>query len=156
MPEAQEQFQKGVDAVIEAVMFENWLRFYFIEEGEELALRLPQKSLERIRDLYPSLYPLAEELNDHKVDFETSRSAVLRHIAEKIEGHAIPQGEAQKILQNGLFQRRLQLFHVWEQLHEDQLDQGLMEFGAWKSLFAKWLKTPGAGELAKKIGDPAG
>ena len=32
MPEQQEQFQNAVFQVLEAVMFENWLRFYFITE----------------------------------------------------------------------------------------------------------------------------
>ena len=32
MPEQQEQFQNAVWQVLEAVMFENWLRFYFISE----------------------------------------------------------------------------------------------------------------------------
>ena len=32
MPKEQEQFQQAVVSILEAVMFENWLRFYFIAE----------------------------------------------------------------------------------------------------------------------------
>lgn len=153
MPEAQESLQKAVGDVLEAVMFENWLRFYFIAEPEEgkLKIELPEKSLARAKELYPRLYPLAEKMNGKPVDFEISRKAVLAHIMEEMEGKSLPQGEAQRILQSATFQIRLNLFHTWEQLHENQLDQGFMEFGAWRSLFAKWLETPGARELEKKL-----
>lgn len=154
MPETQEKFQQAVMSVLEVVMFENWLRFYFIVEqrGEsELKIELPQKSLERIRELYPELYPLAAKINNRPVDFEVSRQAVLTHLLEDVEGSSLAKGEAQKILQSATFQTRLNLFHTWEQIHEDQLDQGFADFGAWKQLFAKWLDTPGAKELAKQM-----
>ncbi len=154
MQVAQDVFQKAVSDFLEVVIFESWLRFYFIEEmpdGENLEIRLPEKSLERIRELYPSLYPLAQKMNCKPVDFEISRRAVLTHIIDELDGASLPKGEAGQILQSSEFQTRLNLFHVWEQLHEDQLDQGFIEFGAWQNLFAKWLQSPGARELAKKL-----
>lgn len=154
MLEEQKDFQKQVAALLEVAMFENWLRFYFIEEIQDsdvLKISLPDKALHRIKELYPGLYPMAESLNGKEVDFESSRQAVLRHILNEIEGKTMPQGAAQSILQSKTFQVRLQLFHIWEQMHEAQLDQGFAEFGAWKNLFAQWLETPGAQELAKKM-----
>ena len=155
MPAEQETFQKSVADVLEAVMFENWLRFYFIGETgpDELKIELPEKSLARIRELYPRLYPMAEALNGKTVDFEVSRKAVLDHIINELEGKAFASGYGRQILQSSAFQVRLQLFHAWEQLHEDQLDRGFAEFGAWQSLFAKWLETPGAREMAKKLAE---
>lgn len=150
----QEAFEKAVADFLEVVMFENWLRFYFIAEmpvGENLEIRLPERSLERIRELYPALYPLAHKMNARPVDFEISRRAVLDHIMDELEGKSILKGEAPLILQSSAFQARLNLFHAWEQLHESQLDQAFIEFGAWKNLFAKWLQSPGAVELAKKL-----
>lgn len=153
MPAEQDKFQKAVEDALEVVMFENWLRFYFISGDEESGLRLelPDKSLERIRELYPSLYPLADKMNGKAVDFEISRNSVLAHLAEEVEGRTIPKGELQKVLQSATFQARLELFHTWEQIHEDQLDQGFAEFGAWRKLFARWLETPGARELEEKL-----
>ena len=76
MPQEQEQFQKTVDQVLEAVMFENWLRFYFIsekpdapahEDGEApLFMAVPVKGMERISELYPHLLPLADAMNARK------------------------------------------------------------------------------------------
>lgn len=150
----QEEFQSRVATLLEVAMFENWLRFYFIKEvpdSDELKLELPEKAMERIRELYPALYPLAEALDGKPIDFETSRNAVLHHVLNHVEGTLWPQGVAQSILQSATFQTKLQLFHIWEQVHEDQLDRGFSEFGAWKQLFARWLETPGARELGKKL-----
>jgi hypothetical protein len=36
-------------------------------------------------------------------------------------------------------------------MHEDQLDRGFTEFGAWRKLFDEWRQTPGARELAEKL-----
>lgn len=156
MPAEQEIFQKAVADVLEAVMFENWLRFYFISEvgpDGELKIELPEKSLARIKEQYPGLYPMAAKLNGKMVDFEVSRKAVLDHIIEELEGKAFAKGYGRQILQSSAFQVRLQLFHTWEQLHEDQLDKGFAEFGAWKALFSKWLESPGAQELATKLSE---
>jgi len=152
MPQAE--FQKYVADILEVAMFENWLRFYFISEGKDdsnLKLELPAKSMDRIRELYPNLYPLAQKMDGKPVDFEISRNSVLEHIMGHLEGKSIPQGEVQRVLQSATFQAKLQLFHTWEQLHEEQLDNGFQEFGAWRSLFAQWLETPGVHELAQKL-----
>lgn len=136
-------------------MFENWLRFYFIiEEDENLRLRLPEQTRARIQELYPDLAPLADALNEQTIDFDISRNSVLRYILDYMDGKSIPRGEAQRILQSATFQARLQLFHTWTQLHEEQLDNAFMEFGAWRSLFSQWLETPGAKELEKKLMRP--
>lgn len=152
MSQAQEDFQKQVAAILEVVIFENWLRFYFIHDQQgDLRLNLPEKSIARIGELYPRLLPLAEKLNGKSIDFDTSRKAVLNHLLEYVDGQTMPRGQAQRILSSPTFQVRLQLFHTWAQMHEDQLDQGFLEFGAWRNLFAQWLDTPGATELAKKL-----
>ena len=36
-------------------------------------------------------------------------------------------------------------------MHEDQLDQGFLEFGAWRKLFAQWRETSGGRELADRL-----
>lgn len=158
MPAEQEAFHKAVDHLLEIAMFENWLRFYFIHEEDGqgsppvLAIRLPAKSLARIRDLYPALAPMAESLDGKPIDFETSRNAVLKHILMEVDGKGMPRDTASSILQSQAFQIKLQMFHLWEQMHEDQLDARFMDFGMWRDLFAQWLLTPGARKLATQLG----
>lgn len=154
MPQEQENFQKSVNKVLEAAIFENWLRFYFIREkpeDKELYIELPPRSMDKIRELYPALLPLAQKLNNKPITFEASRDAVLEHVLREIDGKSIEKGAAQQILQSATFQKRLGLFHIWEQMHENQLDQGFMDFGSWLALFYKWLESPGADELRKRM-----
>lgn len=169
MAEERNEFHKAVEEALEAVMFESWLRFYFIEElpakdkgaedkgadapeaGERLAIKVPEKGMARIAELYPNLLPLAESMNGHEVDFETSRRAVCTFVLSHLDGKTMPQDMAPVVFGSASFQIALQLFHTWLQLHEAQLDQGFQEFGAWRTLFAQWRSTPGARELAEKL-----
>ena len=161
MPEAQEQFQTGVAKVLEAVMFENWLRFYFISEKPDapagrdgqpaLFIAIPVKGMERISQLFPRLLPMAEELNGQEVSFETSRRAVCNFVLAHVDGQVIARDSAAMIFESATFQVQMQLFNTWVQMHEDQLDRGFTEFGAWRKLFDEWRQTPGARELAEKL-----
>ena len=164
MPEAQQEFRNAVEQALEAVMFENWLRFYFIadlpagpdapaagEAGERLCIRVPEKGMARIAELYPALFPLAESMNDHEVDFATSRRAVCTFVLEQLDGKTMPRDMAAVVFGSATFQIQLQLFHAWLQMHEDQLDRAFQEFGARRTLFAQWRATPGARELAEKL-----
>lgn len=172
MSEAPNEFRAAVQQALEAVMFESWLRFYFIEElpaagdagekapeapagAERLAIRVPEKGMARIAELYPNLLPLAESMNGHEVDFETSRRAVCTFVLGHLDGKTMPRDMATVVFESATFQTELQLFHTWLQLHEAQLDQGFQEFGAWRGLFAQWRATPGARELAEKLAHAA-
>ena len=140
MPEQQEQFQNAVFQVLEAVMFENWLRFYFITEkpdapagpdGEApLFLAVPEKGMERIKELYPHLLPLAEDMNGREVDFETSRRAVCTFVLDNLDGKSLPKDMTSTIFESATFQVQMQLFNAWVQMHESQLDQGFLEFAS--------------------------
>ena len=167
MPREQQEFREAVEQALEAVMFESWLRFYFIEEvppeaakddgeapeapEERLVIRVPEKGMARIGELYPALLPLAESMNGHEVDFETSRRAVCTFVLGHLDGKTMPRDMAAVVFGSSAFQIQLQLFHTWLSMHEDQLDQGFQEFGAWRTLFAQWRQTPGARELADKL-----
>ena len=156
MPKAQEDFREGVEEILKAAMFENWLRFYFLKEengNDEPVLRmeLPEKSLEKIRELYPQLMPLAESLNHEIVDFESSRRAVLVYVLDQLDGKKLARGMARSVLESAAFQVRLQMFHAWVQLHEDQLDQNFMDFGSWQKLFEEWANTQPAKDLGARL-----
>ncbi len=162
MAEEKITFKDEVKLILEVVMFENWMRFYFIKEEEtksedgkedlvSLKMELPEKTLEKIKELYPDLYPLAKEINGRNIDFETSRTAVLAYIMEALDGTKMPKGEAQRALSSATFQMDLQLFHTWLQMHEAQLDQGFAPFDVWRDMFSKWKESPAALELAENI-----
>ena len=161
MPEEQNEFQGAVASVLEAVMFENWLRFYFISEKPEesapedgeapLFMGVPVKGMERIAELYPHLLPMADAMNGKEVTFETSQRAICSFIAAHVEGKSIARESAAMIFNSASFQVQMQLFNTWVQIHEDQLDRAFTEFGAWRKLFDEWRQSPGARELAEKL-----
>ncbi len=162
MPVEQEDFRNGVASIFEVVMFENWLRFYFIREDRAdsqkdanghpaLRIEVPAGGMEKIAADYPDLLPLAEAMNGRDVDFETSRRAVLMHVLNNLDNRTLPKGMAESVFSSSTFQLELHLFNAWEQLHESQLDRGFMDFKTWRELYEKWKEQPGTRELAAKI-----
>lgn len=167
MPAQQDEFKQGVNKILEVVMFENWLRFYFIVEKENpsgngeadsnaensLRIEIPEKSMEKIKELYPDLWPIANNMNNKNVDFESSRSAVLTHVLDNVDGKQLARGMAQTVFSSSTFQTDTQLFHAWVQLHEDQLDHGFLDFGTWRRLFQEWKNSPAAKKLVASAVD---
>lgn len=167
MPAQQDEFKKGVSRILEVVMFENWLRFYFIVENENaigsedassnaetpLRIEIPEKSMEKIKELYPDLWPIANNMNNKSVDFESSRSAVLTHVLDNVDGKQLARGMAQTVFSSSTFQTDVQLFHAWVQIHEDQLDHGFLDFGSWRRLFQEWKDCPAAKKLVANGAD---
>ncbi len=81
MPKEQEEFRDAVEAVLRVVIFENWLRFYFIVgkgEDERLFWKFRKKHEQNKKNLYPQYLPLAEGLKNMEIDFQTSQKSRLR------------------------------------------------------------------------------
>ncbi|MDR3319765.1 MAG: hypothetical protein LBS77_02205 [Desulfovibrio sp.] len=159
MPIQQETFRESVMQILEAVMFENWLRFYFIAEKTDathsedvpLFIAVPDKGMERIRKDYAHLLPMAEAINEKEADFKTSRRAVCTFVMEQLDGKTMSKNTAPIILESATFQAQLQLFNLWVQSHEAQLDENFLEFSTWRSLFAEWRKSPDVRSLEDKL-----
>lgn len=154
-------FAQAVQHILEAVMFENWLRFYFItekldlesesEDKEKLFIAVPEQGMQRMEELYPHLLPLAQDLNGKEIDFETSRSAVCTFVVTEVDGKRVPRNMSNMVFDSATFQTELQLFNTWVQAHEEQLDQGFMEFGAWRKLFSEWRASDQVKEWAAQM-----
>lgn len=161
MPEAQEKFEFVVERMLDVVMFENWLRFYFItemhEEGEKadddqhIFLIIPEKAMKNIEELFPDFLPLAQYMNNKELSFDLSQQAICTYIVENIDGKIIPQDTAASIMDSMSFQVQQQLFTTWIQLHENQLDQGFVTFDIWKNLFTEWKQSKPAQDLKEKL-----
>lgn len=160
MPEEQEKFQKAVDDVLEGVMFENWLRFYFIKETEEkdehgdpkLVMDIPEKGMGKIKELYPRLYSLADDVNGMPVTFDVSRNAVCNYVLTELvkpgDGNTAAMSS---IIDSQAFQVKNQLFNIWVQAYEEKLDQQFLEFGQWQLIFDEWLKSDSGKEIRAKV-----
>lgn len=159
MSQQSQAFAKGVESILEAVMFENWLRFYFISEkpehGDALFLAIPEQGMTRIKELYPHLLSLAETLNGKELTFETSRSAVCTYVVTEVDGKRIPRNMSDTVFDSSTFQVELQLFNTWVQGHEAQLDEGFLEFGAWRNFFSQWRSSDDVKEWALQMQNQA-
>ena len=160
MPREQEEFKNVVNKIIEVVMFESWLRFYFItpmeeeidgKQEEHLFLILSEKTLHKIEELYPEFLPLALDMNEKELSFELSQKAICTYVVQNIDGKITPRDSVGSIMDSMTFQTELELFHTWLDLHQDQLEQGFTDFGAWLELFRTWEKSPAGHELQEKI-----
>ena len=161
MAQEQEAFAKALQNVLEVVMFENWMRFYFITEkldtpkneaGEApLFIAIPEQGMQRIKELYPHLFPLAEAMNAKEVDFGASQRAICTFVVDHLENKSIPSEMARLVLDSQRFNLELQLFNTWVQAHESQLDEGFSEFGMWRKLFAEWRNSEQVTSWVKQL-----
>ena len=143
-------FQQAVRQILEVIMFENWLRFYFISEAEGggLALAVPEQSVARIREQHPRFMPLLEDLNGKEISFELSRRAVCSFVATRLDGKILPVNMADSVLDSAGFQLEMRLFNNWVQGHEEQLDATFLTFSEWMRLFAEWRDSEKVKEWA--------
>lgn len=155
MSEKLSPFANAVQHVLEAVIFENWLRFYFISEKpdapDDLFLAVPEQAMQRIQEQYPHMYPMALALNTQAIDFETSRRTLCTFVVTELDGKVIPAEMGVKVFDSTTFQTEMQLFNTWVQAHEEQLDRAFMDFGMWRSLFAEWRTSDAVKEWATQL-----
>jgi len=146
------EFQQAVRQILEVVMFENWLRFYFLAEteGGGLALAVPEQGLARIREQHPQLLPLAEQLNGKEISFELSRQAVCTFTAARFDGKNLP---VSMVLDSAAFGLEMRLFNTWVQGHEEQLDRNFLDFSTWTRLFAEWRNSDKVQDWAARLRD---
>ena len=148
MPQEQEQFKQAIQSMLDAIIFENWIRFYFLMEEEEQAgkeariyIGIPDQAMSRIRENYGALIHMAEQLNGKEATLETSRNAVCDFIRREYEGNIIPQGSVTAYFDTHSFQIELQLFNIWVQGSETFLEQQFMDFNQWRASFRNWCNS---------------
>lgn len=144
----------ALSKIIETIMFENWLRFYFIHETEEndLIIRVPEKGMAQIEKHFPHLTKLAEALNNKVITHQSSMEAVCIHVASSF-ATTLPDSVVQEIFSSPQFQTEIQLFGTWVQSHEAQLDERFFPFGEWMDIFTKWRASDKVQEHVDEINE---
>lgn len=137
------EFSKAVKSISEVLIFENWLRFYFIDEEDDgkLFIRIPDKADMRIRENWPNMHTLADDLNNKEITPESSREAVVVFISDQLDGSAFKPGTAERVLNSTTFQFEMHLFSMWVEGHAEQLDETFQDFGSWLTMYADWKKS---------------
>jgi len=148
------EIARAAGRVAEVVMFENWLRFYFIsEEGDTLFIRLPINAMRQIQQRCQSYYDLAAMLNNEEVDHQRSLNAVSTFISSGLDGGPLPGAVLEGVFDSPEFHLELQLFTNWLQSHEETLDEGFMEFSEWQKLFALWKESDEVKNYTKRLAE---
>lgn len=144
-------FFQAVTDVAEVMKFENWLRFYFVRDEEgTLYMRVPEQAQERINEKYPHLAPLVEEIKDSPVTYEQSLNTVCQFVARSLDGEKYPMGTVSQVFSAPEFQTEMHLFNLWTQAHEEQLDQGFLDFATWDEIFEKWKNSDEVRQMFKE------
>jgi hypothetical protein len=149
------ELDEAVSRIIQVVMFENWLRFYFIQEEEagKLFIRLPEKAMARLKERYAGFYGLAEGLNNREIDHRTSTDAVCLFVATEVDGRSLSEQLISRAFDSSAFQVEMQLFSAWVQAHEERLDQSFLEFSDWLTQYAAWKQNEEVEAYRKQIVD---
>ncbi len=142
--------------IVEAVFFEQWLRFYFIEEkGEDFYWHMDDP--EALREAWPQFAAIIS-LDGNQVEHQASLRAIYETLHERENGPALLK-TAEACLAEPAFLAELAAFPAWVATHERELESGSGDFTAWLQAFAATRaatleKT--AGTVGKTVGETTG
>ncbi len=130
-------FARNLAELLEIISFEQWLRFYFIDEDSEKEIfAIPAAILGRIDSFWPQLYPLAQALNGREVSFAVSQSAVCKLILER--HGASDATELEDLLQSRELTKTLESFNAWLAREAKDLEKVAPDFADWQARFRQW------------------
>ena len=135
-------FKKALKDVTDICKFEHWIRFYYLQKkGEELQVNIPDKSMEYLKKEYSELSKLAEKMNNITITPEVSQQILGEFIGTTLDGAIHDSQMVHSVLSSKSFETEITLFHMWVDAHEDQLDDGVIDFKEWMKLFEAWKRT---------------
>ncbi len=143
--------ENAINDVAEVMQFENWLRFYFIsEEDGKIFMRIPETAQKKLREDYPGYWGLVERFLDSEISYEISVSTVCTFVVQTLDGSKYRSGLISEVFDSRGFQEEMQLFGIWAQHHESQLEQGFMDFNKWQELYENWKNSEEVQDFLKK------
>lgn len=134
----QPETEKAIKTMLEAIFFENWLRYHFLMENEDqtICLRIPEAAWQKIKTQTPELEAIARELDEKPVDFESSRSTLLKFLRDWCKAKGIPEDDCLKIVLAPEFQEELENQQNWLSLQQLSLPD--LGFRDWQKLYRNW------------------
>ncbi len=141
--------------ILEAIRFEHWLRFHFLDlPGQEddpfapVLLHVPEHVAQTCLSSKPDLAPLLLALNQRPITLEDSRRAVFDHVAARLGQKPDDPDLGRRLMalvQDPDFRRQLDAFHTWvQELAEAQpqatapAPEAFTDFQEWQARFFDW------------------
>ncbi len=155
MPEEKQWLPKAQTEIMDAIIFEQWIRFYFIDEmktaGESKeAVLIPNKAMERIHKRYGKLAFIAELLNYKPVHAPTSKAVIMAYIKMKLCGSVIPADCKLESCLDTSLAVRLRVFNLWVRQNITMLSKRSLAFDRWCNLFEAYLETDAGRKLQQE------
>ena len=138
-----DEMKGAMSTLLNAVIFEQWLRFSWIEEDEEgdFCIQIPEETVSELVEDYPEYKGLIAQRNGTIVDADMACSAVLGYARSSLG----EQGLA--VLEHNEFQNMVGRFHQWLNDNVETLDQEPKNFDQWCALFhAELQQAPRGGD----------
>ncbi|MBO4318286.1 MAG: hypothetical protein J5855_08460 [Mailhella sp.] len=150
--------------LMDAIRFEQWLRFYYMEDGSgskrdiegaeafsardpeagqgNAVLCIPADVLQRIADEMPGFAPLAYALNGSVISAGSSRICIFAYLRERFGLGESEFGDSiLKSIEDPDFRRALDAFHGYVQyLADNENDENASFFNEWMERFDAWAK----------------
>lgn len=147
-----ENRKKAQEEICQVFRFEQWLRFYFVEERDDkIYLNVPAERLEEIKTAYPHLLELAHIANGGEIDYQKSCDMVCAYVGAHIDGPKHSTALVTNILDSKGYQVEMYLFGLWIKGHEDFLDEDFRSFSEWEELYSGWRATEQVVDYARKL-----
>ncbi len=147
-----ENRRKTQEEICQVFRFEQWLRFYFVEERDDkLFLNVPEERMAEIKAAYPHLVELANIANGGEIDYQKSCDMVCAFVGAHIDGPKHSTALVTNILDSKGYQVEMYLFGLWIKGHEDFLDEEFRPFSEWEELYSGWRATEQVADYARKL-----
>lgn len=141
--------RQATDNVMDVVMFEQWLRFYYTKEldtkdengSPNLTIDIPEAVLATVRQELPHLVGLAEMVQGHPLTYQSSCDSVCAFVATSMDGGQLPAGAVEKVFDSREYKIEHYLFNLWLSSHEAKLDETPSGYSEWRRMYAEWRAT---------------
>lgn len=151
----QQKFKQDLKDITDICKFEFWLRFYFVQEKDnQIYILIPEDIMEHIKKEYPFLSGLSLELNKEDITPEKSQNTIINYIGKTLDHSQADQTSIYSILNSKSFEVEMQIFHMWVEAHQDQLEESVLDFKEWMQLFEAWKRTEKGQNLLNQMNNP--
>lgn len=151
----QKKFKQALKDTTDICKFEHWLRFYFLkEQGDQLRLVIPEENLIYLQKEYEPFSGLAKELNHQFLTPELSQKTLIEYISRTLDGPVYDHTLINSVLNSKSFEAEMSAFHIWTEVHADQLEEKTMDFKEWMQLFEAWKRTEKGQSLLQGLTTP--
>lgn len=144
---------KKVSADVFAVCaLEQWARFYFtVERDELLYLDIPEEAIAPVEAARPHLAAFLREINGRPTSPELSRQMIGEFVFKNLEGVENDSGAVGRVFDALPFRVTMRLFSLWLQGHEAMLDERIMPFAEWIGHFDAWRQDEKVKRFAESL-----